>query len=179
MTQPEDTLRNHLRDLGQHLLDLSGVGDASEEAATKPAIPLSPYRHKPEFIDDRAFLCQLAREEYHERQRRKSFLDEAFLGEPAWNILLDLFVNYALERRIAVSSACYAADVPVTTALRYVDLMEERGLVVRIPDGNDKRRNWIELTPQTYEAMAKYLVERGKVRRADGVSFVGTKRAKF
>lgn len=175
----EAKLRDRLRDIGQHLIELSESEDAIFEATFKPAIPLATVVHRSNGIDDKMLLCRLAREEYNERQRRKEVLDDAFLGEPAWNMLLDLFVSYCLDRRISVSSACYAADVPHTTALRSIDLMEERGLVVRVPDAADKRRSWIELTRESFNAMAKYLAQRGESRRADGVSFVGVRRDKI
>jgi hypothetical protein len=178
MTRPKDELLSQLRDIGQHLLELSGNEPKGEQPLTA-AIPLSPFPHRPELIDDRAYLCQLAREEYHERQRRKHFLDDAFLGEPAWNMLLDLFVNCALQRRVAVSSVCYAAEAPITTALRYIDLMAERGLVERFPDPTDRRRTWIQLTTETYDAMAKYLADRGEGRRSDGRRLAGSQRDKL
>ena len=178
MTRPNDKLLSQLWDIGQYLLELSGH-EPRGEPSLGAAIPLSPFSHRPELIDDRAYLCQLAREEYHERQRRKHFLDDAFLGEPAWNMLLDLFVNCALQRRVAVSSVCYAAEAPITTALRYIDLMAERGLVERFPDQTDRRRTWIQMTPETYEAMAGYLADRGKSRRSVDGRLASSQREKL
>lgn len=79
---------------------------------------------------------------------------------------------------VAIVQLSYAADVPQTTALRYVDTMEEHGLVVRIPDEADKRRNWIELTPTTFDSMAGNLAQRAEGRREDGVSFIAGRRGK-
>jgi predicted transcriptional regulator len=178
MTRPNDNLLSQLRDIGQHLLELSG-NEPKDEQSPRAAMPLSPFPHRPELIDDRAYLCQLAREEYHERQRRKHFLEDMFLGEPAWNMLLDLFVNSALQRRVAVSSICYAAEAPITTALRYIELMAEKGLVERFPDQTDKRRTWIQLTPGTYDAMARYLADRGEGRRSVDGRLVSSQREKL
>jgi hypothetical protein len=168
----DNSLMNHLRNLGQHLVQLSDSDGSSIDDLSRPAIPLAAATHRETSIDDRAYLCRLAKEEYGERRRRAQFFDSSLFGEPIWDLLLDLFICYALDRRISVSSACMAAGVPMTTALRCIQVLEERGMIVRKPDERDRRRNWIELTRPTFRDLAEYLVQRGKRRRADGVSFV-------
>lgn len=163
-------IRRHLRDLGEHLMALSDAAEYLDTPDFRSAIPLAAADHKPGGIDDLQYLCRLAKEEYTERKRRNAYIDGDLLGEPVWDMLLDLFVCYALDRKVAVSSVSYAADIPSTTALRYIAIMEERGLIVRKPDKKDKRRSWIELTPSAFRSISGYLAERGKRRRADGVS---------
>jgi len=92
---------------------------------------------------------------YRSRRRRDaSFGNDADLfGEPAWDILLDLLDAEANGRRISVTSASLAASVPATTGLRMIAILEERGLVVRTNDPQDRRRSHVSLTAKGRAAM--------------------------
>jgi hypothetical protein len=81
------------------------------------------------------------------RVRRNEVLGMAVFRDPAWDMLLDLMVAADEERPVSVSGLCHASGVPTTTALRHVDRLEEFGLLARAPDANDKRRFWVEASP--------------------------------
>lgn len=108
-------------------------------------------------------LLGIAEAMYRERRLRAKLLPEAanVLEEPGWDILLDLFVAQIQGRRVSVTSACLAACVPVSTALRYVGLLEESGLVCRRPDERDGRRSHLVLTNRGVEAMSVFLERSG------------------
>jgi DNA-binding MarR family transcriptional regulator len=92
------------------------------------------------------------------RARAASFNGHGNLfGEPAWDILLDLFIAREAGRRVSVSSACIAADVPPTTALRWLSVLEQRGLVKRRADPSDGRRIHIELSDTAHALMRQWL----------------------
>lgn len=91
------------------------------------------------------------------RRLRERFLPPDLFGEPAWDMLLDLFAARIERVKVAVSSLCIAGAVPPTTALRTIRLMTEQGLFARIADPADKRRVFIELTDQTASAMQSYI----------------------
>src|SRR5688500_844664 len=75
-------------------------------------------------------LVELARQIYSARRKRSVLTewDELF-GEPAWDMLLDLFIAAHENRGVSVTSACLASSVPETTALRWLQLLENKGLV--------------------------------------------------
>lgn len=66
--------------------------------------------------------------------------------DPAWNMLLCLAVNQAKQTRISISGLCCASLGPETTALRLVNVLERKGLLMRVPDLHDGRRDWVSLT---------------------------------
>ena len=99
----------------------------------------------------------LARWIYASRERRPSAGLPGLQGEPAWDIILDLFINRALGRRVAVNAACVASRAPSTTALRHIRLLCDSGMVRRVPDSQDRRRLWLELTDKTVKAMEDHL----------------------
>lgn len=87
------------------------------------------------------------------RRLRARHLPALSLGEPAWDILLDLAVAQYWRRETSVTSLCIAADVPSTTALRWINSMTREGLIVRRPCQRDGRRSFLAIAPDTYQAM--------------------------
>lgn len=95
------------------------------------------------------------------RQARAKYFDPELFADPAWDILLDLAAARSEHRQVSVTSLCIASGVPATTALRWITQMVEAGLLVRIPDPNDRRRAHIALADKTCDAMANYFAEVG------------------
>lgn len=93
------------------------------------------------------------------RNQRTRYFPEELFADPAWDIMLGLLEAEIANRRVSVSSACLVAGVPATTALRYLKILEEKGLVTRIPDPLDARRVWVELAPETSVAMRRWFAE--------------------
>lgn len=93
------------------------------------------------------------------RLRPKHLMDRDIFGEPAWDMLLDLYIHQAQNEKVAVKSACIGSSAPVTTELRWLNVLEMKGLVSSLDDPDDGRRRLIQLTPEGYEAMTSYLNE--------------------
>lgn len=91
------------------------------------------------------------------RRLREQLLPGSIFGEPAWDMMLDLFVAKVEGRKVATNSACIASAVPVTTALRWIERLDCAGLVERFPDGMDRRRVYVELTDAATQAMAQWV----------------------
>lgn len=87
------------------------------------------------------------------RRLRGRHLPGLALGEPAWDMLLDLSVAHYWRRETSVTSLCIAADVPSTTALRWINSMTKAGLIVRRPCQRDGRRSFLAISPGSYAAM--------------------------
>lgn len=101
--------------------------------------------------------AEVARTAYRDRRRRSDiFADATLFGEPAWDILLDLFIAAKERKRLPVTSACIGAAVPATTALRWLTVLEDKGLIVREADATDARRVFVRLSSDGYEKMVAY-----------------------
>lgn len=90
------------------------------------------------------------------RKRDKIFGDRnvtAVMGDPVWEMLLDLFIAKRTGKKVSVSSLCVASNAPAATALRYITLMVEKTAFVRTSDPKDGRRAWIALSDWADEAM--------------------------
>ena len=88
---------------------------------------------------------------------REKYLPKELLGEPAWNILLDLCIQFAGGAKVSSTSLCIAADCPQSTALRYLAKLEGEGLIEREDSPMDGRVTLYGLTKQGVIAMGRLL----------------------
>jgi len=65
------------------------------------------------------------------RQRRSLFFDANLFGEPAWDMLLTLYIDEARGLTTSVASACLNAAVAVSTGTRWIAILEAQGLIER------------------------------------------------
>jgi len=104
-----------------------------------------------------ALLLQAARSIASTRNRRAQYFRAELFAEPAWDMLLDLFIAHLEGRQVYVSSLCIAAGVPATTALRYIQDLERNGEIISSPDNLDGRRRWLWLSEASVTAMRELL----------------------
>ncbi|MAC11889.1 MAG: MarR family transcriptional regulator [Sphingorhabdus sp.] len=90
------------------------------------------------------------------RMREDEFASDLF-ADPAWDMLLDLTASRIEDKPVSVSSLCIASAVPATTALRWIKLMTDRGMLERRADSADARRIFIDLSDETYVRMQRLL----------------------
>jgi DNA-binding MarR family transcriptional regulator len=104
--------------------------------------------------------------------RRCAFPDgNDLFPDPAWEMLLDLYINENHRPRVAVSSLCIAAKVPPTTALRWIDRLVTAQFLCRADDACDGRRVLLGLT-----AEGRRCVEAALDGAADGDRRLGVRR---
>jgi DNA-binding MarR family transcriptional regulator len=91
------------------------------------------------------------------RRRRAKFFDADLFADPAWDILLELYAAELAQRRMTVNQVCIGAAVPPTTALRWINMLEQRGMILRRSDPMDGRRAFLSLSPTTTHDMEELL----------------------
>ncbi|MFM9977686.1 MAG: winged helix DNA-binding protein [Sphingomonadaceae bacterium] len=75
--------------------------------------------------------------------------------------MLDLFAAGQEGKSVGVSSACIAANVPATTALRCIQWLCDHDLVERVPNPTDGRSVLLRTTDSADRAMTAYLDDIG------------------
>jgi hypothetical protein len=91
------------------------------------------------------------------RQARNRAFGSSLFSDPAWCILLDVFVGEQTSRSTSISALCAASNIPQSTGLRWILILEETGLVRREVDPLDRRRTLIRLTEAGSEQMRRVL----------------------
>lgn len=100
------------------------------------------------------------------RRQRDRVLGAKMFADPAWDMLLDLFVRCVDQVSTSISSACLASKVPPTTALRHMAILMEQGLVTKTPSRTDLRKHYVTLSNDGFEHMVEIFAPAGKVQRA-------------
>jgi DNA-binding MarR family transcriptional regulator len=105
--------------------------------------------------------ARLIRRIIRQRQQRDRFFSGELFSDPVWDMLLDLAAATSEYRKVSVTSLCIASRVPPSTALRWIGLMTEQGLLLRIEDPLDRRRVFIALSEKAMNAIARYFESLG------------------
>jgi DNA-binding MarR family transcriptional regulator len=101
--------------------------------------------------------ARLAERIYRSRRDRERLFDNNIFADPAWDLLLDLFVRSERREQVSISSACHAASVPEATALRYLKVLTEKNYVERVSHPNDKRSTTLKMTVFGRSLMIEWL----------------------
>ncbi len=98
----------------------------------------------------------LAKALFISRKQRSSFFKTSMFGEPAWDMLLGLFITEGTQRRQTIGGLAELAGAPMSTSLRWIDYLEQAKLIARASSPTDKRIVFIELTDIAREALHNY-----------------------
>jgi hypothetical protein len=106
---------------------------------------------------------QTAERAYNERRERaKHFNNQQIFGEPAWDLLLDMYIHQARDEKVTVKSAVLESRAGEGTAQRWLKVLDSEGLICSQIDPTDSRKCFLRLTPEGYESITRYLEEIGR-----------------
>jgi hypothetical protein len=131
---------------------LSGVADKFNVRAAKAAKTMP----KANDLSDAA-LVERARLLLDERRIRRRFLPDELFHEPAWDMLLALFVARDERLPMNVKTLVSLSDAPTTTSQRWIEHLYQLKLINRVTDTVDRRRLEISLSQLGDQAMIAYL----------------------
>lgn len=148
-------IRQIIWELNEIVSSLDGSAVAKRQAIPHPESASGP-------IDDEA-LRLIAIGIYKRRRIRDKLFPHDLFSEPAWDMILDLFINKVNGRRPRVKSVCIASCAPMSTALRWIGLLESEGFLVRGPDEKDKRSQLLELSEMGLATVRRFLTKIGNL----------------
>ena len=114
----------------------------------------SPSDHP---VSDSARM-NVARAIYQSRKRRAEYFGAALFSEPAWDMLLALYLYGQRYGHLSVSRLAEVVQVPLTTAIRWLDYLESARLVTRHNAPTDRRKVMIALSDHGRAALDDYLI---------------------
>lgn len=87
------------------------------------------------------------------RMRRNDLFGAPLFRDPAWDMLLELYVAEQNHRDVPIGSLGYASGVSLSTAARHVAELEKHKLVQRDRDERDQRRAVVRPTAKALLAV--------------------------
>lgn len=145
-----DNIHALIKDLTSNLLTISQEFNNRFER-------ISAISDQPPGGQEEAKLCHLAMQLLNHQRARREYFSKDLFHDPAWNMLIALFVAHHQKTVINVKTLIASADAPATTSLRWIDHMHDLGLIDRTVDMVDRRRVEVSLSNAGSIAMTKYL----------------------
>lgn len=121
-------------------------GASPASSLAKPAENLDPVARR------RAALGKIKAD----RRARSALFPSELFSDPCWEMLLDLYDARLAGAEVTVSSLGAASGVPLTTALRRMEALQEHTLIIRGEDPRDKRRTIVRLTDSRLQAVENF-----------------------
>lgn len=98
-----------------------------------------------------------ALEHINARRRREQYFGSNLFKDPAWDILLELFIAHTEGRTVRITEACRVTATSTSTGLRWIGTLEAENLIERESDTNDGRSSFIHLSSTGLKIMSEYL----------------------
>ena len=129
----------------------------SEEFTERASRVVDEHQDDPAAAISEQMLVTQARDLLAQRKMRRRFLPAELFHEPAWDMLIALFIAHNDTRPTNVKALVAMADAPVTTSQRWIEHLHKLKLIDRVNDPADRRRIEISLSHSGYEAITAYL----------------------
>ncbi|HET9639601.1 MAG TPA: hypothetical protein VFP12_10370 [Allosphingosinicella sp.] len=110
--------------------------------------------------DAPATAVEEARRLYRLRRLRDQEFGATLFGEPAWDLLLDLYIAASDPRLVSVISASIADCVSTDETAGWLTLLEEHGMVERLYPGTEMGRAIITISQRAFDQMTRLLSDR-------------------
>lgn len=116
----------------------------------------------PLFFGDKAIQDDLVgrAEKYLHWGRLKSrILDtgNGLFANSCWNMCLDIYICDLKDQRVTVSAIAHSSGIPMTTAMRYINVMVEQGLLTKTPNSADNRMIFVSVSADCSEKIEQLL----------------------
>ena len=133
-----DQLR-HLAEVLGHLAEVEAAASAADGLNDRPQVTPS-----------------LVSAVMHANDLRRDYFGEGLFADPAWQMMLALFVARMARVEITHTTLCMLSGVASTTALRWIKVLVERGIAIRHGDPADGRRVKLSLSDDSAGRLHEY-----------------------
>ena len=105
----------------------------------------------------RSDLTDFARHILAGRKERDRFFDPMLFSNPAWDILLNLYLADAEGRAVSVIDSCSLSSIPQGVALRWLSYLKQEQMVIEASDPGRPRHTVIRLSDHARLTISSYL----------------------
>ena len=80
-------------------------------------------------------------------------------SDACWIMCLDVYIWNLNQELITISSIAHSSGIPMTTAMRYINVMVEQGHLVKTPNPIDNRMFFVSMSADTIERITNVLID--------------------
>lgn len=123
----------------------------------------SKLDNDPIFFGDKvnnADLIDRAEKYLHWGRLKSRILDtgNGLFANSCWNMCLDIYICDLKDQRVTVSAIAHSSGIPMTTAMRYINVMVEQGLLTKTPNSADNRMIFVSVSTDCSEKIEQLLL---------------------
>lgn len=96
-------------------------------------------------------------EDFHQIKKRNLGNELSELGDPAWKILLRLFITAQNEKKTTIADLSQQISFHEKTVLRYIKILEDNGYIIQLNEP-ERPNGWLQLTLQGHAKMETTLL---------------------
>lgn len=124
------------------------------------ALQIEDFGQNRLLADNRQILRNVARGLLQQRTVIASHFGSTDFVDPATNLMLFVYGGDTGDNTATLSAGacCEAAGVPRTTGLRWIGILEGRGLINSTVDPKDKRKTTVKISPDGRAIMDKCII---------------------
>ncbi len=127
-------------------LSESGGSSDSEQIARSRKLP-------PSDLMARAEQCL----QWGRLKSRTLDFGNGLFSDSCWNMCLDIYICGLKDEQVTVSAIAHSSGIPMTTAMRYINVMVEQGLLEKSQNPDDNRMIFVTVSPEYQERIATLL----------------------
>lgn len=77
--------------------------------------------------------------------------------DSCWNMCLDIYLCGLKDQQVTVSAIAHSSGIPMTTAMRYINVMAEQGLLQKSSNPADQRMVFVAVSEECQAKIEKLL----------------------
>ncbi|QJB68033.1 hypothetical protein [Parasphingorhabdus halotolerans] len=105
-------------------------------------------------------LIERARKNLRWSRSKVQAMDSGYglFSDACWNMCLDIYICNLNREPITVSSIAHSSGIPMTTAMRYINVMVKQGLLIKTPNPSDNRMFLVSMSMDSIERTTNVLI---------------------
>jgi DNA-binding MarR family transcriptional regulator len=93
------------------------------------------------------------------KRRDEAFDDRELFYQPCWEMLLQIFSSHLLSEVISVSKICEDSYLPISTARRWLQILEHKGYITMVDRDAEPLSAGIQLTDRAISVLSSVITE--------------------
>ena len=145
-------IKSVLAEVAEQIENLDGMITRPDDAPTSDAFLNNNDFDDVELINRAKSLLQWSR-----FKAQTLNLGSGLFSDSCWDMCLDIYICDLKDEKITISSIAHSSGIPMTTAMRYINVMTEEGLLEKSSNPSDNRMVFISTSEDCKEKISMIL----------------------